>query len=562
MLSPQFIKAVLLLVLAGALTGACRDQPGDNPVVGPDGARPAATYSPDPDINQDDSYYLAEVSQEGSTTVESETPITDPTTGAVSNQYTAHHEPETQRIEGGYDDYGRIIQVLDQTNPAGDPLTTAVNTTRRTRSVQDDVTRYDGYGQPVANELTPGESLEPLAMAGPSDEQITDGLILDAAAIDALAELSPTAVPLAAAAGPRASVRRPAPDEIQITNELDGEDFALFPGKGSDQVASRGQTVRTYRRRGQKYLLNQVEVTTTHRSEKARVHQRQVSRVRLLRYHENPQRDRARRDRRRGRPVPASMTPLAYEEICPMSMESTSDTCQSPPPDDPPPPTEDPCPQVASGVSVLFQHGIFSSGATWWRMDPWIRCSFQTNAHIRPSINWFNPIPTQREEVLPALPVYGETVLIGHSNGGLVTRSLAQWAQMHRPGSVRGVITLDSPNQGAMLAINAQVVEGIVFSMAGNAGLAFDLISWHPFWEDDVPHSPFLIRTNSFDESFKRVGNEWAGCGLERPDGSAKGAKRRVRPRRGAGISPRAPEPAHPQRRLARRHDPKRVCPG
>lgn len=77
---------------------------------------------------------------------------------------------------------------------------------------------------------------------------------------------------------------------------------------------------------------------------------------------------------------------------------------------------------------------------------------------------------------------------------------------MNRPGSVRGVITLDSPNQGAMIAINAQVVEGVLFSMAGNAGLVFDLVSWHPFWEDDVPHSPFLVRTNRFDETFKRVG--------------------------------------------------------
>jgi pimeloyl-ACP methyl ester carboxylesterase len=493
-------RAALLLALAGILAGACSDHPDDGALIGPENTRPSAMVQPDHDINQADTYYQAEVYQEGSTTIESERPITDPVTGAVSNQFTAHHVRETQRIEGGYDHYGRIIQVLDQTDPIADPLATPVNLTRRTRSVEDQITRYDQYQQPVANELEPAQAMG----SGPSHEQITDGLILDAAAIDTLAVLSPAAEPLAAAAGPRATVKRSQPDEIQITNELAAEEIGMSrPAASAGQVEQHGEVVRTYRRRGPKYFLEQVEVTTGHVSAAVRVRQRQVTRLRMLRFHENPQRDRERRGKRRIRPQPKFVTPLMTEVVCPMYVEGESSTCEPPPYEPPPPPTEDPCPPVASGVNVLFQHGIRSSGEAWWRMDRWVRCSFRTNAHIRPSIDWRVSIPSQREELLPYLPTPGnQTILIGHSNGGLVTRSLAQWAQTHRPGSVRGVVTLDSPNQGAIVAINVQVLEAAFF----NVGMFVDLLAWHPFYEDDVPYSPFLIRTNQFDESFTRVG--------------------------------------------------------
>lgn len=504
---PPMKLSALLLVLTGTVLGACQDQPDENSLVGPENSHPSAYYAADSEIDQSDTYYLAEVVQEGSTTVETQGPITDPVTGEVSHQLTAHHETETQRVEGGYDHYGQIIQVLDQTDALADPLLTPVNLTRRTRSVEDQLTRYDEYRQPVANELAP---VEMMGTGGPSHEQITDGLVLDAASVDALPELTPAAEPLVAAAGPRATIRRARPDEVQITNEIEPEEFGLgHPVKGANQPEQQGQVVRTYRRRGQKYLLEQVEATTTHKSATTRVRQRQVSRIRMLRFHENPQKDRQRREKRRGMARPTSMMPLGFEVICPMSVESTSETCEPPPPppDDPPPPYEDPCPAVQSGPNVLFQHGILSDGSTWWRMDPWIRCSFQTNMHIRPSIDWRPSLPSQREEMRFYLPTAGAgTVLIGHSNGGLVSRSLAQWAQMHRPGSVRGVVTLDSPNKGAIVAVNIQIIEGVLFSLAGNAGIVFDLVSWHPFYEDDVPYSPFLIRTNGFDENFTRVG--------------------------------------------------------
>ena len=499
-LSPT--RAALLLVLAVMLAG-CDAHPSDNAVVGPGGSGPLANYSPDPEIHPDDSYFLAVVDQQGSTTVQSDIPITHPVTGVVSNELTVQHEPETQRVEGGYSYDGRIIQVLDQTDSMADPLTTPVNSTRRTRSVDDYVTRYDQFGQ---SQPTDHEYVQSAGFGGPSSEQVTDGLVIDAASVDALAELTATAEPLAPASGPRAAVKRVRPDEIQITNQLSSEDFAMGgAAKDGREPERRGESVRTFRRRGQKYVLEEEAITTTHRTGTTNIRQRQVSRVRLVRYHENARKDRERRERRRGRPQPTEWTVQQDVDNC---VVGSPEPCEPPPPPEDPPPGEGtaPCPKATSGVNVLFQHGILSSGQAWWRMEPWIRCSFLTNSHATPSISWTPSIPVQRAELEWYLAPGTETVLIGHSNGGLVVRSLAQWAQVNAPGRVRGVITIDSPNRGAVVAINAQVAESFLMGLAGGAGMVFDLVGWHPFWEDDVPGSPFLIRTNNFSESFTRVG--------------------------------------------------------
>ncbi|HEX6368109.1 MAG TPA: hypothetical protein VF006_04190 [Longimicrobium sp.] len=510
--------AALLLLLAGAFAGACDDLADNNPLAGATAAGPSAVIYADPAIDQSDTYYLSEVVQTGSTEVTSSLPITDPETGAVSYTKTWQHQTEVQRVEGGYDYYGRIIQVLDQTDAMADPLTTPVNTTRRTRSVEEALTRYDTYQQPLRNDLDP---MQPYGTpSGPSHEQVTDGLMLDAEAVDALQTLSPEAEALAPAAGPRAKVNRAGPDEIRITNPV-GADAAA----GSNEP--RGEYVRTYRRHGQKYVLEQAEVSSRRESGGTVVSERQVSRIKVLRYHENPRKDRERRER--GRMVASTgATPMVVmEPICPMSTgpgttlgtlsskdkdsgygtldEATYECYQEPPPPPPPPPA-DPCPVVSTAPNVLFVHGILSDGGTWARMDPWVRCMVRTNQHIRPSINWFNAIDSQRSELLGYFP-YTPTVLIGHSNGGLVSRALAQWAQNSRPGALRGVMTLDSPNQGAIVARNAQALETILGTVLfGTGWILFDIVKWHPFYEDDVPNSPFLQRTNNFTETFTRVG--------------------------------------------------------
>lgn len=271
---------------------------------------------------------------------------------------------------------------------------------------------------------------------------------------------------------------------------------------------SKGEYARTYRKRGSKYVLEEVEVTSRRDGPRGgTVRQREVQRIRLVKLHENPARDRARREKRGARPASASIQPqyVPVDRCTPDTLECGGG--EEPPPPPPPPPYVDPCP-ATGGVNLLFQHGIMSNGGTWDRMDRWMRCSLQTNAHIRPSIDWTPSIPAQRGQLeWMVSPQNGPLVLVGHSNGGPVSRSLAQWAQENRPGVVRGVVTLDSPNRGAVIAANVNALEFIFMPMLLGPGWIWtDLLMYHPFYEDDVPYSPFLLRTNAFNEDFTRVG--------------------------------------------------------
>lgn len=497
------------LVLAACAVSACADTADPDP-LGPQGAEARRVYDPyviDPEINQGDTHYVMEIVQEGSTAYTSPEPITDPATGTTSHDLTVQHETENQVVQAGYDASYRTIHVLDETTPQHDPTLRAVNTTRRTRSVDDALARYGAGGQWLPDDPAP---VEPMRTANPSYEQITDGVVLDARALDTLAVLTIAAEPVARAAGPRASVSRTAPDEIQIVNQLDDPAPRSASAPPGVLPPARGEHVRTYRRRGQTYVLEEVRLTAERDGANGgTVREYSLQKIRFVRLHENPARDRERRQRRAR--VPATsvpQSPLSYGEdnvVCPMSGDCV-------PPDDPPPPppTSPTCGGPVQGApEVVFQHGIFSSGATWWRMDEWARCRFATGRHVRPDLNWFRAIDAQRDELRSELPgdLQPGAILIGHSNGGLVLRSFAQWAQLNSPGLVQGVVTLDSPNQGAVIALNVKAAEYLLGGtvLGTSSWIAFDM-GWHPFYDDDIPGSAFLLRTNAFNESFQRAG--------------------------------------------------------
>lgn len=496
-LSFRFPAAVLLALL---LTSACSESSSNS--MGPDDppAMLAAEIALlDPQIDYSDTNYLIEIVQQGSATISSPVPITDPVTRVQTNEWVVQHETERMRIEGGYDTYGRIIQILDETTPLLDPLTRTVNTTRRSVSVEDYLTRFDGSGRLLEDDL-----LQPLS--GPiiaSNAQITEGLVLDADAVDELGALDVQAEPLAAAAGPDARARRVGQDRIAIVNDI-GRGDGPRP-EAADAQPDRGEVVRTYRRRGNRYFLERVELTAERDAANGgHLSERQTQEVRVIRYRENRRRDTARRSMRGPRSSAAETETFDWgmepAYLCPMA-----GGCEPPPPSPSLPPPPPPCPSVAGGANVLFVHGIMSNGGTWDRMDDWVRCGFQTDSIARPDLPWTLGIESQRDRLRfhREKPV-NQTVVIGHSNGGLVSRAYGQHAQ---PGAVRGVVTLDSPNRGAIIAINAKALEYLfATAFAPMNWVMVDFLYWHPFYDDDLPWSPFLYRLNNTDETFTRVG--------------------------------------------------------
>ncbi|MCA1789459.1 MAG: hypothetical protein LC667_06265 [Thioalkalivibrio sp.] len=110
---PSCAAAATLGIL---LLTAC-DEPLSSPEeserISPEGIA-ASTLSPEEHIDYGDTYYLADVVQQGSTVVNSDVPIVDPVTGVETTEWTVEHDTEYQRVEGGYDAYGNAIQTMVQ----------------------------------------------------------------------------------------------------------------------------------------------------------------------------------------------------------------------------------------------------------------------------------------------------------------------------------------------------------------------------------------------------------------------------------------------------------------
>jgi pimeloyl-ACP methyl ester carboxylesterase len=523
------VRAGTLLLATTLALGACRDSHRPTTPLHPGTAAPAFSVDRPPTgsqsgIDPTDTHLMMEIVLDGSTTVNSPELITDPVTGAQSYEWTIDHERETMTVEMGYDHYGREIQDLRETTSMGDPAVQAINTTRRTWSVgedADEIVRYDAHGNVVPEVPGGGDDcpyciIPPTRNAlSPSYVQITDGVVLDAAAIDALPTLSATAAPLAHAAGPGARVERTSGDRIRIVNDLSGGSAAhsATSSTGKTLQPERGAYVRSYRRSGSKYLLESTELTAEATGkEGARTRMRQSEQIRFVRLYENTTKDQARAALRarlgisetEARSFDWAVEPM--QQCLPQIIPEPG--CPGWEPPEPPPPAPDPCPRVPGGTNVLFQHGIKSDGGTWWRMDrEWLCRHFATDLIERPSLTWELSIDYQRDQLKGKVPSpMQQIVLIGHSNGGLVSRAYAQWAQVHQPGRVKGVVTLDSPNQGAIVALNAKALAHMFSPVFGFLSWPLELVRYHPFYLDDAPGSLFLLRTNSFPETFKRVG--------------------------------------------------------
>ena len=134
------------------------------------------------------------------------------------------------------------------------------------------------------------------------------------------------------------------------------------------------------------------------------------------------------------------------------------------------------CPAASSNLggtqNVVFQYGLFSSNCSWKRMIPWLNDYFVWGNELdETNINTLSTIESQAStletDIQSAVSAggpaqtYRNYILIGQSQGGLVSRAAAQDFQSQypnvKPPYVRGVLDVDVPNQGAPLADWAQV---------------------------------------------------------------------------------------------------------
>ncbi|HEX7939163.1 MAG TPA: hypothetical protein VF483_09250, partial [Gemmatimonadaceae bacterium] len=93
---------------------------------------------------------------------------------------------------------------------------------------------------------------------------------------------------------------------------------------------------------------------------------------------------------------------------------------------------------------VIFAHGVLSDGTTWTDNVNALRATFPSVTVSAPTLPWTHSLPY----IVAALPQgrIVNSVLVGHSQGGVVVRRRAQ------VGAVQGYAAIGAPLQGAPFA--------------------------------------------------------------------------------------------------------------
>lgn len=111
-------------------------------------------------------------------------------------------------------------------------------------------------------------------------------------------------------------------------------------------------------------------------------------------------------------------------------------------------------PAAAQDRLTMFLHGFNSSGDTWGNTASRLGVRLQLIKYT-PTVPWHLPYDTQANLLNHQANLGGappDTVVVGHSNGGLVAR------QLSTKRALGGIVTVGSPHLGAPLAGNVQGV--------------------------------------------------------------------------------------------------------
>lgn len=89
-------------------------------------------------------------------------------------------------------------------------------------------------------------------------------------------------------------------------------------------------------------------------------------------------------------------------------------------------------------------------------MEPWLTGSgspYRFSKIFVPTLPWQSNFETQAAELKGRASVLGtDAVFIGHSQGGLISRRVGQYNASYPSSLVKGVVTIDSPHDGASIA--------------------------------------------------------------------------------------------------------------
>ena len=470
----------------------------------------------DPGINPYDTWVVETQTVAETTMVSSSQPFDHPSTGESVTSATIGSTPQTVNVTAGYgyDGQIRITQGYQQSNGLE---------TVWSQRIGDYVVDKTGAGtvNTIPLESDPLAELGSLQYAqidptgsigGPAPTPDSCGSSIDPLSCLAASRVSGSmAVQMGAphemSASSRLSSRgaTPPPRIIDI-GASERRVIEVLPTDAPEESAVSQQVTRDYEKKdGEWQLKHQMyETFVEHSAGKAR-HAMHLT-VQSRRYHRNAALDAKRAKLRREADSVAAASPRggkAPGATASLLLSGCNSTVALRPCDDPTyggtTTTDPPAPdqtfvqpvsyhdRLSSGMTVVLQHGFFSDGRTWGRMRPWLKQDMVLSNIETMTTYWPNLYEDQAAElhrdIADSISPQG-AVLIGHSNGGMISRSLARNPNIGNerqpdryvtPANIKGVITIGTPHWGAPAAKHLRSINRL-FRWGNDAAIL--LCSW------------------------------------------------------------------------------------
>jgi pimeloyl-ACP methyl ester carboxylesterase len=457
-----------------------------------------AQLSQNSGINPNDTYAIFDVTTQNQSTISLTDPVYDARSGTTTTSLQLSPSPKHLHVEVGYDTNDRIVMNLFLTD-TGDPTVSEIDDVSKVSLVGNNLVLYDQSGAPVPIVLPENAPLpQPLAFLGwAAGSSVLSGLVVTD--------------PVTFATQMNAQLR-------YFTLNQQGSGTTVAEMTVPIHAAGGGTTVLDYQNFGTSWTLASATITPTLSTAQAS----RTLQLSNMAWSDNTVGDARRAAKAPSVPPPPSSWSLTTGSI-PLYSAATGSS-QS---------TQN---SLGIGPNVTFQHGIFSSSATWSRMNAWLSGDFQFGTVLLPSLRSTDALSSQATDLVSLMTASNQKnyIIIGHSQGGLIGRDVGQRTALTTL-LTSGVITLETPNTGALLAMTSRIaaangLRNVLNNLLADAGcnsyfdnygcfIAYLVANFGapvavnyavdaaiPASGDLIPGSPYLTTLNHNSEVFTRVG--------------------------------------------------------
>lgn len=534
-----------------ALVAACDNDRG---VTEPDAQNPRRSTM---EYDYTDTWMAVDIDMRTESSITTDQAFTDPRTGQQTYTLNVTSPIEDIALDGGYSAYGdfvgELVHPLDADVEPGARVA-------RTKFEWGTSVNYDEYGNQMSNVLPDGSTIPQITADDyipPEGEPLTSGVV-----VDEFADFEDTSGGGGPGCGTRlvcedqymtfrsagASVKRRVvrtdASTVQVIDDIEEDGAATAAGVRASNEAAPGKSkaTRTYKQRNGKFVLSEVRLEREEVRPGARARHVQTLRYKRVSWHRNPAKDRQRAERAKAKqasvrtapaPEAPSMMRAAAASAAPiMSLH---------------PAPQGPAMSASSmnGTRIVLQHG-FAQGWSYYGNSP-------ARTNINNMLLVEAPLVTESDygarfqdqagastipQMLNRWGNSANAIMVGHSNGGIVSRQVAQW----RPDMVRGVVTVSSPHRGVNVLRYRDEAAGLYNGVMGKLlGPVYATASigcrWFninllcqftnpdrvfsrlvggdgrpvPVWDQETPENgkdQYLKDLNNLPESFPRVGIE------------------------------------------------------